>query len=52
MLQMKLEDIQKGSYKHFMLKEICEQPEASTIIFPNRFNVTRTTIYNSTRKIR
>jgi hypothetical protein len=26
-LQMKLEDIQKGSFKHFMLKEICEQPE-------------------------
>jgi len=30
-LQMKLEDIQKGSYKHFMLKEICEQPEVSTL---------------------
>jgi len=26
-LQMSLQEIQKGSYKHFMLKEICEQPE-------------------------
>ena len=26
-LQMSLHEIQKGSYKHFMLKEICEQPE-------------------------
>ena len=26
-LQMSLHDIQKDSFKHFMLKEICEQPE-------------------------
>ena len=26
-LELSLQDIQKGSYKHFMLKEIMEQPE-------------------------
>merc|ERR1719181_1219108 len=26
-LEMSLQEIQKGDYKHFMLKEICEQPE-------------------------
>ncbi|KAL1504891.1 hypothetical protein AB1Y20_008661 [Prymnesium parvum] len=26
-IELSLQEIQKGSYKHFMLKEICEQPE-------------------------
>lgn len=27
-MEMKLNEIMKGSYKHFMLKEIFEQPES------------------------
>ena len=26
-LEMTLQEVQKGEYRHFMLKEICEQPE-------------------------
>ena len=35
-LQMKLEEIEKGGYEHFMLKEIHEQPRAITDTFRGR----------------
>jgi glucosamine--fructose-6-phosphate aminotransferase (isomerizing) len=35
-LQMSLEQIEKGGYKHFMLKEIHEQPKAITDTFRGR----------------
>ncbi|MCX7833626.1 MAG: glutamine--fructose-6-phosphate transaminase (isomerizing) [Ignavibacteria bacterium] len=37
-LDMVLEQIEKGGYKHFMLKEICEQPESIQNTFRGRIN--------------
>ena len=38
-LQLNLEQIEKGGYEHFMLKEIYEQPEAITDTFRGRMRV-------------
>lgn len=37
-LDMVLEQIEKGGYEHFMLKEICEQPESIQNTFRGRIN--------------
>ena len=37
-LEMSLQEIQKGEYKHFMLKEICEQPEVLENCMRGRLN--------------
>lgn len=38
MLDMKLEELEKGGYPHFMLKEIYEQPKSILDSFRGRFN--------------
>ncbi len=37
-LDLQLEQIEKGGYDHFMLKEICEQPESIQNTFRGRIN--------------
>jgi glucosamine--fructose-6-phosphate aminotransferase (isomerizing) len=37
-LEMSLQEIQKGEFKHFMLKEICEQPEVLENCMRGRLN--------------
>ena len=37
-LEMTLQEIQKGEFKHFMLKEICEQPEVLENCMRGRLN--------------
>lgn len=39
-LDMVLDQIEKGGYEHFMLKEICEQPESIQNTFRGRINFT------------
>ena len=38
-LEMTLQEVQKGEYKHFMLKEICEQPEVLENAMRGRLNL-------------
>jgi glucosamine--fructose-6-phosphate aminotransferase (isomerizing) len=46
-LSMNLDELEKGGYPHFMLKEICEQPEAIRNCIRGRLDVDNLDVYLS-----